>query len=207
VNCTAVLHGTLNAYNHYGCRCDEARAVALRREKERQLRLIREGRDSLLEDPTGTARRLQALAVLGWGSRQLAAALGTTQCQILRWQAAKHRVHADSAALVAEAYERLQDEPPTGERASRTQHAAARARWVGPEAWDDDTIDDPDASPRKPAPRPRVYVEDVEWLVDSGLSWAGLVDRFGVERETIQRALCRHDRRDLLERLSLRESA
>jgi transcriptional regulator with XRE-family HTH domain len=206
--CTATRHGDLTAYNKYGCRCDDARRSASISWKRWQLRVLREG-EGLLRDPTGVARRLRALAVCGWSVRALAAEVGATTVDVGRWQKGEQRVHVDSLYRIAAAYERLRDEKPPGERPARTRNEAARKGWVGPDAWDDDTIDDPGASPRTETVLPQqvMWVEDVEWLVDSGEKWAGIVERLGVQRESIRRALDRHGRQDLLERLRRREAA
>lgn len=49
------------------------------------------------------------------------------------------------------------------------------------------------------------HIEDIEWLVDSGLSLAGTAMRVGVRTESLVRRLQRCGRRDLLSRLVSRE--
>lgn len=106
-----------------------------------------------LVDATGTRRRLQALAALGWPVREVAARVGMSRINL--WQDMQRaRVLAGTARSVRDVYNELWDEsPPRGTRAERISvaktlaHARARG-WPSPLAWDDDTIDDPAAKPR-----------------------------------------------------------
>lgn len=96
-------------------------------------------------DATGTIRRIQALAVTGWP-------IGWTANQAERTPSHLHRIlngsvplaprcTAERIALIYQAHEATQG-PSQPSRA-----AAAHRGWVPPIAWDDDTIDDPSATP------------------------------------------------------------
>lgn len=96
-------------------------------------------------DATGTRRRLQALAVNGWPHRLLAAQLGADAKGTLTVQNGTTRtVRRATAHAVAALYDELWDQPGPSRR-SRT--CALRNGWLPPLAWDDDTIDDPQATP------------------------------------------------------------
>jgi hypothetical protein len=103
---------------------------------------------------TGTMRRLQALAVLGWSPRLLAAELGmhTSAVRLVR-DGERARIRSATAEAVTALYAKLWDRPPpeaTGpERiaATKTRDHARHREWVPPMAWDDDTIDDPAGRP------------------------------------------------------------
>lgn len=112
-------------------------------------------------DPTGTRRRLQALAYNGWPLSELGRRLGYTgrSAQVRPGQWMAFGVRRRTADRVAALYDRLWDSPPP--RATPYQRAAAtavrnraRARgWAPPLAWDDDTIDDPATLPQHKARR------------------------------------------------------
>lgn len=98
-------------------------------------------------DATGTHRRIQALARLGWTLTGQAARVGMStgnyaavldRAQVLRATADKVR------ALYGEV-SRLPT--PTGYGPTRIRNLAKAQGWFPPVAWDDDTIDDPAAAP------------------------------------------------------------
>lgn len=101
----------------------------------------------------GATRRLQALACLGWSIGRLSTESGIDR---QRLDAAIHgrQVVAGTVRAVAVLYERLWDKPApaTDQRerisVSRSRRRAAEAGWLPPLAWDDDTIDDPNATPQ-----------------------------------------------------------
>lgn len=98
---------------------------------------------SNLVPAVGTIRRVRALARLGWTFAHIIAAGGSA---IHRLDQLKNQewVTERFAAAVHTAYEALSMTPgPSKYTAGR----AARAGWAPPLAWDDDTIDDPDAQP------------------------------------------------------------
>jgi hypothetical protein len=137
--CAAERHGGAAAYRHHGCRCPQARAAHARGQREWRKRRYLEG-GPLLVDATGTRRRLQALAAIGWPPRALAERLGIQPDNILR----RHRVRVGTARLVAAVYDQLSMTPGPD---TRSAAAARRRGWAPPLAWDDDSIDDPAARP------------------------------------------------------------
>lgn len=95
-------------------------------------------------DCTGTARRIQALAVMGWTQQAVAAELGMGYSTV-RSIANGRRRHSPraTAQAVAALYARWSRKPGP----SLTSRGIARTRgWVGPLAWDGN-IDDPAARP------------------------------------------------------------
>ena len=51
------------------------------------------------------------------------------------------------------------------------------------------------------------HLEDVEWMAETGESWAGALTRLGITGSTLERFLYRHDRADLVAALKGREVA
>lgn len=104
---------------------------------------------------TGTARRLQALAVLGYSPNSIGRRAGLPSSSTARVVSGHHKMlRADHAAAVARIYDELWDKPftPTTDReaASRTWTVrnAQNHGWFPPLVWDDDRIDDPAYRPR-----------------------------------------------------------
>lgn len=97
-------------------------------------------------DATASRRRLQALAVMGWPSRQIAARLGRLDQQTYlyvqngRTTTVRRRTEDDIARL----YDELWDQPGPSTRTAA--HARAQG-WAPPLAWDEDSIVDPNARP------------------------------------------------------------
>jgi lambda repressor-like predicted transcriptional regulator len=97
----------------------------------------------VIVDISGTRRRVQALARMGWPADVVATRCGLYD-NTLKQSLCRGRVSARIAARVARLYDELSDTPGPSSR------AAARAATLGyapPVAWDDDTIDDPEARP------------------------------------------------------------
>lgn len=170
--------------------------------------------DGARTSSTGTRRRLQALVHQGWSIARLAQQLDANRQRLDRILHDGETTVATHRAVV-ELYDRLWDQAPP-QHDQRTRIAYSRARryasdrgWVGPLAWDDETIDDPDATPdaggtARQSGRPTaLHLEDVEWLLDQeDFTWDGLASRLNVTRDAIGRALHRHDRSDLVARLT-----
>lgn len=92
----------------------------------------------------GAQRRLQALAYMGWTNEQIEDRMGagvTMTSWILRHDRITQELHQRVCAV----YDDLWDQTPPDSYGSRRAAARARSRgWVGPLAWDDDTIDLPE---------------------------------------------------------------
>ena len=123
-------------------------------------------------DATGTRRRLQALATLGWSVTSLATRSELAP-RALRRALTSTTVTAQTARAVDRLYAKLRAEPAPhrtpGEQAAaaRAKAAAQRAGWRGPLAWDDidhdpDELDEAAALEQPGSPAARVDVVAVE---------------------------------------------
>lgn len=179
--CTADRHHTALAYQVDHCSCPDAReAYRLYRKR------LREGR---LEpghiDSTGTMRRLQALAAIGWAAPALATRTGHTRIAIQHWRRGRlPRVHRHTHQLIADLYNQLWDTPGGS---TYTRRHAARAGWAPPLAWDDQSIDDPTAHPDRGAPthRARIDPDDVRHFAGYGNGHQKLADHLDIHTESI----------------------
>lgn len=87
----------------------------------------------------GTARRLEALAVLGWPWPALEQRLSLPR-QTLMFRRARPRIRAGYAREVRDLYEQLSMRHGPSAHAA---HRAAAKGWLPPLAWDDADLDDP----------------------------------------------------------------
>lgn len=182
------------AHRDYTAGCEGCRAVARRYAKARELGLVGGRINS-----TGTTRRLRALGRMGWSSVALGAHLGVSQQKVCHWQVGRAAfVFEPTARRVARLYDRLS---MTDGGSRRARLRAEREGWPPPLAWDDDTIDDPGATPDLGSaeyPNRRVHVEDVDWLVRTGAGKDEISARLGVTWESVERACYRARRGDLV---------
>ena len=97
----------------------------------------------------GTHRRIRPLLALGWRCSDIAAAGGwppgrASAANLQNLLVDRESVRAATARRIAAAYDTLSMTPGP----SAQSRARARAKgWPPPLAWDDETIDDPDARP------------------------------------------------------------
>lgn len=95
-------------------------------------------------DSTGTRRRVQALAWMGWPCAEIARRAGTTRSTLATLILPTRQISYALARRVAAVYDDLSMTP------GPSRGAAAKARQHGfapPLAWDDDTIDNPKRRP------------------------------------------------------------
>lgn len=121
--------------------------------------------DRSLVDGTGSRRRLRSLVAAGWTQRDLAARCGWTPQHLGQF------IHDDSMGLaattarrIAELFTELQL-TPKDEPSARSLRIARNKGWVPPMAWDEDSIDDPNACPVDLADDDQEHVVD-EILVE-----------------------------------------
>lgn len=125
-----------------------------------------------LVDSIGTARRLHALARLGWPMKTLGPHIGVNPATVNRL-ALQEKVHADTAKAVEACYEQLRGQKPEDHGvvpgvARKIRNWAEREGWRDPQWWEDyGRIDDPDFDPA---------------TADCGLSF---LERAGLRREEI----------------------
>lgn len=154
-------------------------------------------------DPTGAMRRVRALTAIGWGLNRIAAESGVNE-QTLRDVLYGRPILERTARRVQAVYQRLWDQRPdtsTPHLASgvtRTRRWAARNGWAPPLAWDDDTIDDPAATPQGVERVSRYghtaddLAEDVHHLLAAGTTRDEIAARTGRDPRSIERELARH---------------
>lgn len=101
-------------------------------------------------EATGTRRRIQALIAIGHPIAGIAAEVGADQSVITDILNNQDRIRGITADRIAAGYDWLARRPPVTSRetaASACRNRALRNGWAPPAAWDDDTIDDPNAIP------------------------------------------------------------
>lgn len=112
--------------------------------------------DSALITAVGTQRRLRALVALGHTQEQICVHLGIEPNAFSRVMLHQSTVTAQFARRVAAVYQQLQMQPGPSLHARRR---AAEAGWPPPLAWDDETIDFPDAQPHIEKCRRQTFIE------------------------------------------------
>ncbi|MFC5802756.1 hypothetical protein [Streptomyces formicae] len=141
-------------------------------------------------DATGTRRRIQALAAIGWEIRALAPHVGVTEFALRRIAADELKlVRASTADAVARMYRQLSRTPGNSVRA---RNLARKKGWHGPMAWDD--IDDPNAVPEDLEPyqppaangRDSMRVAEIRHLLSLGESPASIARQMGGNEKYIR---------------------
>ncbi len=213
-------HGTANRYINHGCKCAPCTAANTRRAKAYKLRRL-EGvhLPTDLIPSIGARRRLQALATLGWSIPALAA-VADAPVGTLSEVAKRNTITRATHDAVARVYDVLWDQvPPSTCRAERMSSGrvralAARRGWVPPLAWDEDTIDDPEAVPAVlPAAtggghgRVPLDLGELVWLLEAGEEPAVACRRLGISLDGARRRAARAGRSDLLVALQRREAS
>ena len=158
------------------------------------VQLSSDTRPTRYTDATGARRRLQALACIGWPSRALADALGQKDHSlVLRIQSGKATsIRQGTAHAVEDLYNSLwNQEGPS----PRTRSAAQARGWLPPLAWDDDDLDNPNASPDTGAvrttKRTTLNLDDLHDLLHWGLTRDEAAARLGTTRDAVDKALSR----------------
>ena len=138
----------------------------------------------------GPGRRLRALCAIGWSQAELGRRTGLPACTV------SHLVRGDiertsrrNAVLVHDLFDRLCMTPGPSEWQRRRAQVLG---WALPLAWDDDTIDNPNATPDLGERATVTWVERYQELRDLGLSQDEIARRMGIERESLLRQLERH---------------
>ena len=100
-------------------------------------------------DPTGAARKAQALAYAGWTTREIAAAAGLTHSCVSDVQNGTPSIAEGTRVAIDAAYRTLMGRAQTNSaRAASSRARAQRLGWLPAAAWEDDAaMDDPDALP------------------------------------------------------------
>jgi len=158
----------------------------------------------------GGRRRIQALMAMGWRHQDLTPMLGMSTANIVHQQGGWFTKKKHDA--IKELYDRIWNQ--RGPATTLSINRIAKAGYAPPLAWDDETIDDPNATPDlgaavaagrgRPADgtirRADALTEDVEFLLEEGLTWEAITERLAVNPVTLDRLLHRADRADLINR-------
>lgn len=95
-------------------------------------------------DSTGTVRRVRALIAVGHTLIDIAEAANVAIARVQTLAAGYPSLRRTVAERIANAYRALSETPGANTRAKNRARANG---WAPPAAWDDDTIDDPQARP------------------------------------------------------------
>jgi len=125
-------------------------------------------------DATGTLRRVQALAALGWPTRHIAVHAGLQAANAHHLEG-RARVYVATANAIAKTYDELRRKRPekhgvTKSHAQRARNRAALAHWAPPKYWDDPDhpIDDAGFEPDYGVTRRQQIADDARWLMTVG---------------------------------------
>lgn len=163
------------------------RKVVRRTTAEALLRVEPNPEPTALVDATGTRRRIRALLALGHRHTEITAAAGGHYSNVTLHQEGDKVTKAVADAFRM-AYDRLSMTPGT------SQLTAARAKRNGyapPLAWDDDTIDDPNAQPATDLDTDEELIDEVvvEKLMRPGFQWRqGIAGRMPTRAERLEAA-------------------
>ena len=137
----------------------------------------------------GSTRRLQALTAIGWDTDTLATELGWTSTQLakaLTGHTPPHTRHHITAL-----YDLLSMTP--GPSTQARQHAQQHG-WPPPLAWDDEHLDNPDATPApgwKPTTKRQPFTDRYQEWRTLGYSDLEILHRFKIRPDTLATMLHR----------------
>lgn len=140
---------------------------------------------------TGTARRIRALVAMGYSQTHIARAVGIGPTYISKLAAnIRGQVNRQTADRISAIYDKLSMTPGPSRAARDFAH---RKGWMPPLAWDDDTIDDPDATPN-PGHQERIgFRERYLEMRDCGYSDLQICDRLNIQPQSLLRQIHRYD--------------
>jgi hypothetical protein len=149
----------------------------------------------LYVDPTGTQRRIQALAAAGWPLIHLDRRLGYKR-ERLRKILDEKVILGATEKLVAATYDELAHKRPErngvpARYAQQSRKRAAAKKWPTPAYWGQytDAIDDPHFEPMYGLTRREIVAQDASELMRiSGLDRGTAAERLGVSRAYIDHA-------------------
>lgn len=183
-----------------GCRCDGCRRAHTIDHKRWLM-----GQTGRLVDATGTRRRIQALAALGWTYLEIAEVCGATTRGWARETLDQPRVHSATAARVFDAYEQMSMTVPTGKYRTRGRLSAQRKGWPPPLAWDD--IDDPSETPAAWTYQPASRADLLADLDERHEGVAVVLRELKLNRKTLEKWCARNGHSELFARLVSRDSS
>ena len=141
-------------------------------------------------DSTGSLRRLRALQAIGWTQTEIARRIGWTVANINRYFISDpDRINRSTAVTIAKVFNELQLIPGPSDRSRR--HAKAKG-WPPPLAWDEDTIDDPAATPDIGRHETVTFEDRYTELRELGYHDLQIVSKLGIKPESLLRQLDRY---------------
>lgn len=177
-------HGKL-AGRVAGCRCPACRAAKVAYEK-RRAHEAKQGRPRLI-NAVGTHRRIRALMFMGWTQAEIARRLGMKSTKNIN----DFFAHPDVLRTTAERIAAIYDELSMVQGPSNRIAVLARNRgYAPPLAWDEATIDDPDAKPYRPkkGANPELHMIDPV-IVDRALAGERVKANTAERAEVVRRWL------------------
>lgn len=157
----------------------------------------------------GGRRRIQALMAMGWRHQDLTPLLGIDSGNVLHQQGEWFTKNKHDA--IKKLYDQLWNQ--RGPATAVSINRVIKAGYAPPLAWDDESIDDPAAVPNFGAKVSNIgmtapgtirktdaIIEDVEFLLEEGLDWDAITGRLDINPKTLDRALHRRGRSDLIDR-------
>jgi hypothetical protein len=176
-------HGTRHGYRDDRCKCDACKKAIALEHNVYKMRRAANGGDPLTVNKVGAVRRLQALMALGWPRRELARRAGYQgDAFALILNGKRQRLTLDTHRRIVALYDELS---MTLGPSNPSRLIAERRGWPKPLAWDDDTIDDPKARPRRGSSR--VPKTDVDPIVVERLLAGQRVESTKGERDEAMR--------------------
>jgi ribosome-binding protein aMBF1 (putative translation factor) len=183
-------HGTVVAYTHDGCGCDECVEAKMASQRKRRKELAYGRHKSALVPSIGTQRRLQALQWLGYSQNELARRLKTNPDRVNRLARRPMGIQREFAKAIADLFEQLcmAPLPAPSPSVNRARSMARSQGWVPPMAWDD--IDDPDEQPKGLDKAGRMtkdeYVEEALMLRSFGVRSDQIAKRLGISESYLR---------------------
>lgn len=144
------------------------------------------------QNSIGSCRRIRALVALGYTQQILSKESGLDPSWIskLAMNNRRQRVNADTAMRVNELYDRLSMTPGPSEAARNRAH---RKGWMPPLAWDDDTIDSPEAQPNPGHEEKIGFVEKFLEMRELDYSDLVIAQRWKIQPASLLRQLHRYE--------------
>lgn len=136
----------------------------------------------------GSQRRIQALIAYGYTQRHLCRESGVSIDNLSRIHH-QHFVRAETANRVAAVFNRLQLTPGPD---NRSRIRGRREGWPRPFAWDEDTIDDPNAEPYQGRDKWVPFMERYQELRELNLTHREIAQVLGIQLESLERTLRRN---------------
>lgn len=190
VELTGVAHSTMQRLLYGRPSDSEAPSKRIRPDTAAALLALHADLDTLADGAqiaaTGTRRRSHALVCLGWSQGEQARRLGIGKSNYNRLNTSP--VTAGRARAVRTLYNELSMTPaPPSAGATYARNLAKRRGYAPPLAWDDQDLDDPNATPDlgEETSRPVALLENADELLDLGLTPQRVAERLGISQDYI----------------------